>query len=91
MSDLVFSQHAMKRWGERFANLNPDAEWYLSRRAGKKIRKRIRERCQSVKHTGRQYRGLFYTVSPGGVIFVIGGRNNLVVTVLPLREMQESA
>ena len=91
MSDLTFSRHALKRWSERFPNLNPDTEWYLSRRVGKRIKKRIKDHCQSVKMTGRQYRGLFYTISPGGVIFVIGGKDNLVVTVLPLHEMQATA
>lgn len=80
------SRHALKRWNERCADLNPEQEWYRVRRAGKKTKQRIRDACPAhAKYmTGRTYRGFWYGISPNRIVFVIKGGNEKVVTVFRL-------
>lgn len=80
------SSHAAARWQERCPGLDPETEYAGARRAGKAVRRRIREGCpgHSKLMAGRTYRGYWYMVSRNRVVFVIADREDVVVTVWKL-------
>ncbi|UPG89291.1 hypothetical protein L2Y96_18100 [Luteibacter aegosomaticola] len=80
------TRHAAQRFAERCGGLDIGAEWYGSRRAGKKTKQKIRDRCPGHAHlmVGRQYLGYWYGVSKARVVFVVDGARNAIVTVFRL-------
>lgn len=78
-----FTAHARKRWLDRCGSLDPETEWYSSRRAGQAVRRKIREGCpgHAALMKGRAYRGVWYCVSRRRVVFVIDGERSRIITV----------
>lgn len=87
------TRHARLRWQQRCANLDLDAEWYLARRVGKNLRRKLRERCVGHRHLlkTRAYQGYWYAISPNKVVFVVGGVPGQIVTVWRLGVEDETA
>ena len=79
----AFSDHAQQRWSECCESLGQESEWYLSRRAGKSVRRRIRESFpgHAPLMAGRTYRGFLYMVSRSLVVFVEADKADRIVTV----------
>lgn len=90
-----FTMHARRRFIERFPTLDQDVEWLTSRRVGKNLRRKIRAACPSMSKimAGRTFRGYYYTVSPLGVIFVVGSGTGepVIVTVLNRFDLEQHA
>jgi hypothetical protein len=67
---MILTRHATKRWAERFPGLDAQRAFDQSRRAGRKIKARIRDRCPKHAHmVTRQFRGAYYRVA-GRIVFV---------------------
>ena len=85
-----WSNHAARRWMERFPDLAPAEEWAsamtASGRVGKSRRARIRQQCRVHAAAGEiaaTFRGVYYRVSAKGVVFVVAPGYR-IVTVFPL-------
>lgn len=75
----TMTQHAMERWVQRCAHMDPNHEWSRARSVTAKRLAKLNH------HSRRQHRheaGTTYRVSPGGVVFVV--RGDVIVTVYTL-------
>lgn len=86
-----WSNHAARRWLERFPHLAPAEEWASamtpSGRVGKSRRARIRKQCREHAAAGEiaaTFRRVYYRVSAEGVVFVVAP-GYVIVTVFPLQ------
>ncbi len=77
---LIWTNHAIQRWAERFPNLLPYGEWKQAteRKPSKRLLNQLRKHTAIVK--GHRYR-----ISPAGVVFVVAGEN-VIVTCFAMNE-----
>ena len=75
----TFTQHARKRFAERFPHLVAiEREWAMTRWLTKEEKKRLSNRVKS-----KIFDGFYVRISKQGVVFVIA-QPKLVITVYPL-------
>lgn len=89
---MKMSNHAAKRWFERFPMLDIVQQWEAARRPSKRVMKMLQatnRRCRAARMGKVPGDGRYYLVSPDGVVFVVG--NDLVViTVLDMANIRAS-
>jgi hypothetical protein len=77
------TQHAIKRWSERFPALDMAREYNAAKRVGRGTKKKLQAAvCRKIIGP---YKGIHYVMAPCGAIFVCG-KGELVVTVYPALE-----
>lgn len=81
---MVITDHAKQRWGERFKNLQLDRELSRAKKPKKKELANIKSQCPNHIEimSNKQCSGLYYLLSPQGVVFVCSDRGT-IVTVFP--------
>lgn len=87
---MKLTAHAVRRWRERFPDLDPEKEWRDSRRVGGGKKGQLKKQCPAHAHDIRKFRGKYYTISPRNVVFVVVP-GEIIITVFPLGEKDKES
>ena len=79
---MTITDHAKKRWMERFPDLDLLNEWYKSRLAGKKRIRQIKKQCPN--HDMNGFKGYYYMTTKD-IVFVVAPKE-IIITVFPLEK-----
>lgn len=84
---MTITDHAYKRWLERFPELNLVDEYAKAkRRVGKKMRIKIRESCpKNTQYCTRKFNGRYMRMTNEGIVFVVAPPET-IITVLDYRK-----
>ena len=77
---MKLTQHAEKRWQERFPDCDVSREFEAATRVGKGTKRKIQKIV--TRPVVGPYRGYHFLLAPCGAVFVVG-RRDLIVTVYP--------
>lgn len=96
MLEPTFTPHALERFAQRFPNLDIRAEWLTainSKGLNKLMWNHVRRNCplngERYMSQWRMFKGIYYKLSKGGVVFVIRPPME-VVTVLRVPEPEKA-
>lgn len=74
---------AMYKWIDLFPDKDIEKEFWLSKRVGKKTKKKIIKATPSWIESIRHWRGVYRTKAPCGAIFIVA-KDEFIVDVLKL-------
>jgi len=74
---------AMYKWIDLYPDKDIEKEFWLSKRVGKKTKRKILEACPSWINSIRYWRGVYRTKAPCGAVFLVA-KNEFIVDVLRL-------
>lgn len=83
---MKLTEHAVKRWNERFSGLDIETEYLKARqRVGKKTKRKIKETCPLNAHyCNHEFNGRYMKMTKEGIIFVIAPPET-IITVLKIQ------
>lgn len=78
------TDHAKKRWAERFSNICPYYEYSLARKPRKSQLSDIHKQCPDHTKLTKMgiHKGTFYKITPHNIVFVCTSED-IIVTVFP--------
>lgn len=81
---MHLTNHAQRRWDQRFSGLDPNTEWLKARRIGRKLRAALRDNCPAHAHLvkGHIVGGVYYRYTAGSqIMWVVNLETDGVITV----------
>ena len=82
---VIFSKHSVRRWRERFPDLDMDLIYANSKRCGKKTKRKVANSCPGHSELWRGgFKGKYLRIAKHWIVFVIAPPET-VITVLDFR------